>query len=213
MLLSLLFLVRILPAFRFLLIFLLVALLVVLGIYLFGQSWLEARRKRAYAKTTPGQMEARITHCEDQIQKHQAEQERIRQSIDDLKKKLAASPSLPSAVIDETRHLIRQFEQEVQLRSTKVDFFRECKRKLEHLLQQHRLLSELESKKKELEDLREQHYEDVAAMENLRWDVEREGLYLETIQELSQRMQHSNELEDVLDLQKELAKMTREIGE
>ena len=77
-------------------------------------------------------------------------------------------------------------------------------------MSQHELLSTVEQKKAELDQLRQKHYDEIADMEQLRLEVEHEYTYLDTIQDLSTRMERSSGADEVLHLQKELEKMLAE---
>jgi uncharacterized protein YfcZ (UPF0381/DUF406 family) len=206
-LLSLLFLIRVLPVIRFLLIIVLVLLLVMVLVYFFTNTWKEQRERNAYERTTTGQINGKIVDCERQLSRLKEEQAKIEKSLHELKQKLKSAASLNAGIKSQTEQLIHGFEQELQLRKTKIIFYQQCLEKLNALLQQHELLTALEEKKAELDQYREKHYDELAKMESLRWEVEREAVSLETIHDLSTRMQRSEQLDDVLHLQKELEKM------
>ena len=198
-----------LARFRFLL---LIAIgLGVLGIllYLSAQYLLDRRQEQAYARTTEGQFEQRIERCQEAVEDLTAEREDLQQRIEQLQQQL--TPDLSPHLQQETESLIAGFRQELRLRETKIAFYGKLKEKLLLLLRQHRVQQALSENKKALEALQDKHYDDLADMESLRWDIERESLTLETIQELSHRMDNSHELDDALHLQKELEKMTREL--
>ncbi len=212
-LLSLSFLLRVLPpTLRIALLLVLLGLSLVLGFLSLRSNLLYRKKQRAYAKTTAGQMEARQQECGEQIERHESEKTKIEASIKQLKEQLRKAVQHSPIMVEETKALMRGFEQELKLRTTKITFFRDCAEKLQTLLQQHHLLQDLEAKKQELENLREKHFEDIADMENLRWNVERESVYLDTLEELSLRMQRSDDLDDVIHLQNELEQMTQELG-
>lgn len=206
-LLSLLFLIRVLPVVRFLLIIVLVLLLILFLVYLFANTWQEQRKRKAYEGTTAGQINRKIVDCEQQLARLEEERAKIEKSLRELRQKLKSASSLNAGMQSRTEQLIHGFKQELQLRETKITFYQQCLQKLNTLLQQHELLAALEEKKAELDQYREQHYDELAKMESLRWEVEREAVSLETIQDLSTRMQRSEQLDDVLHLQKELEKM------
>ncbi|PSR12300.1 MAG: hypothetical protein C7N36_12415 [Bacteroidetes bacterium] len=206
-LLSLLLILRFLPFMRFFLFIILAAALVGVLWWWWRQVWEEKTTAKAFEQTTVGQIQSRLQACQEQVEKLRQEQQQILKSKQELEKQLRAGRQLPESVAAETRRLVHGFEQENTLRQTKVLFYQQCATKLESLLEQHQLLATLEHKKRELEQYREQHYDDLAAMEALRWDVERETTSLEVIQDLSTRMQSSSGLEDVLHLQKELEKI------
>ncbi|MCB0583635.1 MAG: hypothetical protein KDD10_30425, partial [Phaeodactylibacter sp.] len=99
-----------------------------------------------------------------------------------------------------------------KLRQSKISFFETALHKLE-VLQHNRLLTQsISDKELELKRLKEGHYEDLANMEELRSDVEMETLYLDTIDELSLKLNSSTSLENAESLRKELEEMTRELG-
>lgn len=206
-LLSLLMLIRVLPVVRFFLIMLLLVLLVVVLVYVFSKSWRERIARKDFERTTAGQIGKRIAYCEEQITALKRERKKIEESISELKRKIPPGVQIPENVRTKTEGLIRGFEQERQLRDTKITFYQQCVRKLHALLKQHELLDALEQKRAELEAYREKHYDELAEMESLRWELDREATHLETIQDLSSRMEQSAELDDVLHLQRELDKM------
>ncbi|WP_367389242.1 hypothetical protein [Lewinella sp. LCG006] len=206
-LLSLLFLIRVLPVIRFLLIIVLVLLLAMVLVYFFTNTWQEKKERKAYERTTAGQINGKIADCERQMSRLEEEAAKIEKSLRELKQQLKNAANVNAGMKSQTEALIHGFEQELQLRKTKISFFQQCLKKLQALLQQHELLAALAVKKTELDQYREKHYDELAEMENLRWEVEREAVSLATIQDLSTRMQRSEQLDDVLHLQKELEKM------
>ena len=200
-------LIRVLPAFRFVLLVLLVLLLVVIMVYLLRSHRQEKAEERSYAASLPGQIQARIEQCESQIERLRAEIKKIAGSRKDLEQQLRKGSDVPAPMRQKTESILRGFKQEQEVRQSKIRFYRQCVEKLQKILRQHELLAAVEQKKEELDTLREKHYDEIADMEQLRWDVEREETYLSTIQDLSTRMQQSSEVEEVLHLQKELDKM------
>ena len=97
------------------------------------------------------------------------------------------------------------------MRETKLGFFSACVQKLEVLLHNHSIARQIVNKKKALEQLKENHYEELAAMEELRTQVEMDTHYLNTIRDLSTQMFLSQTVDDALLLKLELEKMTREM--
>lgn len=200
-------LIRILPAMRIVLLVVLIVLLIVILIYLLRNHREERRSERDYATTLPGKIKARIKTCTGQIERLKGEVKQIRQSMRELELQLKADSDVPEAMQSRTESVLAGFSQELKLRETKIAFYKQCSQKLEKVLRQHELLAAVERKKEELDNLREKHYDEIADMEELRLEVEREDTYLDTIQELSNRMQQSTGVEEVLHLQKELEKM------
>ena len=200
-------LIRILPALRFVLLIVLVLLLAMIMVYLLRGYWQEREEARTYAESLPGQTKARIEQCEEQIERLRGEVKKISGSMKDLEQQLRKDADVPKPMRQKTESILHGFRQELSLRESKIRFYQQCIKKLRKILSQHELLAAVEQKKEELNTLREQHFDEIADMEQLRWDVEREETYLSTIQDLSTRMQQSSGVEEVLHLQKELDKM------
>lgn len=207
----LILLMRFLPAFRFLFSILVgVAILGLLG----GSIWyflIKRRRDKRYAASTEGQIEQRIAFCRTEIKGQESEIAEIEENISDLENQLRASNEIVPQNRRKSESLIKAFRSQLQLRRSKIDFYEVCIKKLEILLHNQRLASDLEVKKKKLEQLRENNFEELAKLESLRSDVEMETLYLETIDQLSLRLQDTNTVDDAEILQRELEKMTEEL--
>jgi hypothetical protein len=109
------------------------------------------------------------------------------------------------------QELIGGFKAEYELRESKSLFFQRCIQKLEHMLDNQRLSKALEDKKSKLQSLQDEHFEGLAKLEELKYDVEMDVFYLDTIESLSQRMLASSTVDDALQLKKELEEMTREL--
>ena len=170
------------------------------------------RQARARRTTVEGMSEERIDFCREQIRKNQEEAGQIRNSIKELKAQMATGEGLANKTREDAIRLIKEFESELKLRQSKVSFFETALQKLQ-ALQRNRLLTQsISDKELELKRLKEGHYEDLANMEELRSDVEMETLYLDTIDELSLRLNSSNSLENAESLRLELEAMTRELG-
>lgn len=205
------FLMRFFPFLRFVLIALL--LLVTLGFSIMGLiTFIKKKQKeRDFKRTTVGQVRSRIEYCRSQIQKNKDELEQIRQDIRELERDLDAGIEIAPQHKREGESLIEGFRSEFKLRQTKIGFFEACVQKLEVLLHNHNIARQLVEKKKALEQLKENHYEELAAMEELRTQVEMDTHYLNTIRELSTQMFLSQTVDDALLLKLELEKMTSEL--
>lgn len=202
---------RLIPVFRFIM-----GLLIILSIsgLAGGALWyllVKRRRDKRYAASTEGQIANRIAFCAEEIEKQEVEIAEIAENIQDLEQQLAAKQEIAPQNRRESESLIRAFRSQLELRRSKMAFYEACTRKLEALLHNQRLASDLEVKKKKLEKFRENNFEELAKLESLRSDVEMETLYLETIDQLSHRIQHTNTVDDAEILQKELEKMTKEL--
>ncbi|MCB0632437.1 MAG: hypothetical protein R2824_24470 [Saprospiraceae bacterium] len=207
----LILLMRFLPVFRFLLgILLIVALAGLVG----GGIWylvVKRKKDRVYAASTEGQIARRIAFCEVEMELQEAEIEEIQENIEELEAQLTGGTEIAPQNRRESETLIRAFRSQLELRRSKIAFYEACTHKLEAILHNHRLTSDLEVKKKKLERLRENNFEELAKLETLRSDLEMETLYLDTIDRLSSRIQDTNTVDDAEVLQKELEKMMKEI--
>lgn len=202
---SLFILLRIIPEFRFMLPELLV--LIFAGIIIRG---LIIQQKKSKQNDTPsGKIESNLAYCREQIAKIQQERKEIKDNINDLKQKLKDVDELPVAQRQESEQLLKAFENELTLRQTKIAFYDACIKKLEKLIGQMRIADLLAEKKEKLKQLKEDNYDQLADMEAFRSDVEFNLSELETISELSQRMNQSDSLRDAEQLRLELEKMTR----
>jgi hypothetical protein len=204
-------LMRFAPVFRFLLGTLLILAVAGLAGWAVWYFVIKKRRDKRYAESTEGQIEQRIAFCKGEITKQEADIEVIEENITDLEDQLNGGSEIAPQNRKESDSLIRAFRSQLELRRSKITFYEAVMRKLEILLHNQRLASDLEVKKKKLEQLRENNFEELAKLESLRSDVEMETLYLDTIDQLSQRIQDTNTVDDAEILQKELEKMTKEL--
>lgn len=183
------------------------------GAFLLWSFLQKRRREKARRTTVEGMSEERIEFCREQIRKNEEEAEQIRKSIRELKAQASPGEGLATKAREDAIRLIRAFESELRLRQSKISFFETALQKLEALQRNRRLSQSISDKELELKRLKEGHYEDLASMEELRSDVEMETLYLDTIDQLSMRLNSSTSLENVESLREELEEMTRELGE
>ncbi len=198
--------VRYAPLIRY---FLLILIAIAIGLFL----WYilsEIFKQRAYEKSAPGQIEKRIRYCQVQVSKNQKERQEAQTQIDELTKEINNSATT-SVQKKELERLIEGFGKEVKLRDAKIAFFESALLKLKKITHQHKLAQSLEEKKEKLRKMRENHFDDLAGMEELRTEVESDVLVLETIESLSERMFQSADLHQAETLLAELEKMTREI--
>ncbi len=195
--------------------FLVLAGVVLLG---FGVYWLYqfigARlAQRRHARSTEGVIEARIERCQAEIGKNRTAIHEIKKNIAELEEKLEKTIQASEESRQHTRRLIAGFQAEMELRRAKVHFLETCVRKLQTILQNFELSKALAQKKEELKMLREQNLDDIADLEELRSHIEYDRTYLETIDNLSNRMLGTQSLETVHALKKELEEMTRSLDE
>ena len=97
------------------------------------------------------------------------------------------------------------------MRKAKIDFYETCQSKLETLNYNHNFSQDLVSKQKKLNELQEDHFEDIASMETFKTDLEYNKHYMETIETLSLKMLESTSLDSAQRLQLELKEITKEL--
>lgn len=205
--LVLLFLSRIL----FRLVWLLLLIGVGVGLYFGIMALVKRYRNKQFQKTTEGQILQRIQYCQEQIEKNKAEMTDIQASIADLETKLTSDPELVPQNRDETKRLLNAFKAELKLRATKQSFFETSALKLEQILKNYGYSKELDAQKEKLRKLQENHYEELAQMEELKSSVEMDVLYLDTIERLSERIMESTTHTDAEQVRQELETMTRNL--
>lgn len=194
--------------------------LVLIGLFLLGFGvyrlllFLQARRKKKrYLASPEGVIELRVDQCLNEIAKNKKAMEGIRQNIAELEEKLGLASYASEESKQPTRKLILDFQSELELREAKIFFLEACIQKLQAVLQNYELSKAFASKKAELQTLREQNFEEIADLEELRSDIEYDRTYLETIDNLSTRMLGTQSLETVEALRRELEEMTRSLDD
>jgi len=160
-----------------------------------------------------GGIQEKLNYCQTQIADLEKERKNIRHNIQELQSQLKPDYDISPKAQAETKRLIAAFEKEFQLRTTKIHFYQSCIKKLKSLLHNYRLSQKLESKQDELKRLQENHYEDIANLEELKSQLEFDRTYLDTIDTLSLRMLESSSLEEAQHMQLELEAMTRELND
>lgn len=183
------------------------------GVYV-ALGYLKERKERKRFESSPeGVIESRMEYCAREIGKNREAITEIGKSISGLEEKLRRAGQAGEENKQHTRTLIREFETERELREAKIHFLETCLRKLQVIQHNFELSKALALKKAELQAMREQNFEEIAGLEELRSDIEYHRTYLETIDELSSRMIGSQSLETVKALRKELEEMTRSLDE
>ncbi|GJM32890.1 MAG: hypothetical protein DHS20C18_18910 [Saprospiraceae bacterium] len=211
-LLSLFLLLRLLPLMKFLWlpITIVVFLFLVWWVYRY---WQLRKARQLFDKTTEGQIRKRLKYSQIQLQRNQEAIKEIEVNLKDLEEKLANDRDLIPKNQAESERIVAGFRSELKLRYTRTAFFQTCIRKLNRLLKNHEWSRQLAEKQKELKALRENNYEELAQMEELRSEVEMDVLYLDTIEQLSRRMEATTSFDDADHLRRELEKMTQELDE
>ena len=178
---------------------------------------LEMRRaekeKTEYANSVEGSLERRITYCKAEVAKNKNEVREIEENIVPLQQKLQSGKGLSPSTVQETQKLIDAFEGEKKLRLSKIRFFEQAMEKLQSMLNQHQLSKMLAEKQEKLRELQEHNFEAIADLEAFRSDIEYDRAYLETIDDLSNRLLDSQSLSHVETIQKELELMTASLDQ
>ena len=73
------------------------------------------------------------------------------------------------------------------------------------------MIQEIANKQENLKRLQEGHYDDLADIENMRSDMEYEKFYLDSIENLSNKLLQSDTLDLANSLKEELEEITREL--
>ena len=212
MVLGFMLIIRLLAPIRFLL--LILALIAAGGYVLYLLwSWLEEeRQKHRFRRSVEGVIQARMTYCQEQVLRNEEEMRDIRSNISELEDQL--KPGL-SAIAKQnaaaTQQLIADFSRELQLRETKISFYETCIEKLRILLHNYNLSRILIEKREKLEQLKENHRREVNSMKVLQSDVAFDHQSLDLLSDLSSRMLSSTNLQEAVQLNLELERMTRQI--
>lgn len=192
----------------------LVICVVLVFVYIFKYSSIyESDVKETAAEESPALKDIRqsLEECDLQLKKLKLDIVNINDEISDMELQLAMGDNLRPEAIVEGRMLISRFEEQLALRKTKITFYETCKQKLSSLQSNHLLAKKLEDKQKKLHELQENQYEELANMESLKASLEREVVYLKTIDQLSLRMLNSQSLQEAEALKTELVAVTNEL--
>lgn len=198
------------PPLRFLIMIALAIVGVMVGVYVLVRHLSKRRAAKAYRATEEGMVAERIDYCEDQIERNKKELKEILQNIEELKQEISKLHISPRNR-QESERLIKAFSSEADLRRQKIGFFELAIGKLRRLLHNHQLTRTIAEKRERLELLKENHYEDLASLEELKTELEMSGVYLDTIETLSLRMLESTDYDDAKRLKVELEEMTRDL--
>ncbi len=210
--LILVFMLRFLVAFRFILFGLLVLLGIPLGIYLTVQFLRKRKREKIFKSSTEGRILSRLEECRVLLEENKNEIKEIQQNLGELNEEQQRhEQKMATKNWKDLQELKGGFKAELELRQSKTHFYQQCIRKLEQMLANHQLSKALEDKKNTLQSLQDEHFESLAKLEGLKTGVEMDVFYLDTIESLSQRMLLSSNIDDALQLKKELEEMTREL--
>jgi Ca2+/Na+ antiporter len=153
----------------------------------------------------------KLNYCREAIKKVHQERTTIMQEIEELEEKLNTALEIPQVTRTELERLIKEFNHELDLRNTKIEFYETCIQKLQALLHNHQLAQTLKHKQEKLKQLQEKNQEAIADFEALKTSVAFEQSYISTIDELSAKMLESKSLQDAKAVQLELEHITQEL--
>jgi len=153
----------------------------------------------------------KLNNCKKQIAAIKKERAEIESNIASLETKLQSVLEISPQTRKESERLVQEFQNELDLRNTKLQFYESCMLKLKSLRHNFQLSKEINKKQETLKRLRESNQEDIADFEELKTALEFEQSYLNTIDELSLKMLDSNSLQDAKALQLELETITKEL--
>jgi len=210
-LIGLFFLIRIMPyLIRPMLLILAFTGVIILAFYLI-QKW----RFRNAEANPRDEMETgihqKLNHCQKQISAIKKERAEIENNIFSLETSLQSTLEISPTTRKESERLVQEFQNELDLRNTKLQFYESCMLKLKSLRHNFQLSKEINQRQQTLKRLRESNQEDIADFEELKTALEFEQSYLNTIDELSLKVLDSNSLQDAKALQLELETITKEL--
>ena len=181
------------------------------SIYFFIKYWRDQKETKKYDNSMNGSIAQNLTLCKEQITKNQEEMIEIQDNINDLNDTLDDKMNINENTMLESEQLIMGFERELDLRKAKVDFYKICLDKIKNIQFNQKLVEKLANKKEKLKRFQEEHFEDLAEMEQLRSDMEYNKSYMETINRLSLKMAESTSLSSAQELHDELKLITKEL--
>ena len=210
-LLSLLLLLRIHPPMAFMAF----AIGATVGFFLLGQ------RLTSFGKKGNGdgadtdfsrRVSERLADCRQREENFRDEGERILRSISTLRDDMDRSASVDPDARSKAAAIIKELEAEFSLRHAKANFFADCAARLKELLDRHRLVESMAARRRELRDLRQNNFDDEAAVEETRFGIEQDTIQLDTIVELSNSAASSNKAEQAEALRDRLERLRTSLG-
>ena len=196
---------------RFLLGVLMAILLAGFFFFILRSTYLNKKEEKAFQNTVEGRAVNQLDRIQELAEKNYQEAKEIQQSIQALRKNLSHPEQLTPTNRIETQKLLDAYLQEKKLRDTKSAFFKASIQKLNHMVKNQQVSRELEAKKSKLLELQEEQYEELAELENIRYDIETDVFYLEAIDELSEKTLELKSLPGNSSLLAELEKMTEKL--
>jgi hypothetical protein len=207
---GLLILVRIFPPLLPVVLLTLGLLIIMIGVIAIPM--LLRKKKRASSLNGNERIEQQIKDCQLHILKLEQKLKEIDLDIDAVLRDLN-DPDVSEKNKVKLESLLLSFQQEKKLRQLKLQFYYTCLEKLEKMQLNQRVKKDIQQKEQKLNELKENHFEELADMENVRSDIEMDVFYLDTIDELSSQVLKMENQKDHLNLQKELEKITKELDQ
>jgi hypothetical protein len=200
---------RFLAAFRFLIFIALGLALVGFPIYWLWQRYRNSKSELLFSRSLEGRVNQQLDRLVELADKNKEELDLINTSLRDIQHK--ATELLSMANRQEIEGLLLAYKKERQLRMTKQDFFAASQEKLGVMLKNKQIAEDLATKKAQLDQMREEQFEELAELETIHYDIETDIFYLDAIDELSEKIlaQRTSESADTLKL--ELEKMTEKL--
>ncbi len=166
------------------------------------------RRKRQHDPDEFGtRVAARLAEARASEARFREESDGIMRSIRTLREDLDASKQVSEADRERADGLVRELDAEFSLRNAKAAFFSDCAGRLEELLGRHRLLESMQARRRELDALRANNFDDESAVEEARYHLEQDNIELDTIMELSREIGDSSHVQQAEDLRRRLDKL------
>ena len=184
---------------------------VIAGTYYLIRNAKTNHKKKSFENSPAGKIAKHLAWSTQQMDKNLIEIEEIKVNIQDLEENIDSSFEINEIALKEHHRILVGFQNQLQLRQAKIDFFEACNTKLQTLQYNYQLTEQLANKQKRLSELQENHYEDIARMEQLKSDFEYDKSFLDNIEMLSLKMLASNSIDTAKALQLELLEMIKEI--
>ncbi len=200
---------RFLAAFRFVIFIVLGLALVGFPLYWLWQRFRSRKAAQTFSKSLEGRANQQLDRLEELATKNQEELDLINTALQDIQ--IKAQESLSTSNRQEIQGLLEAYKKERRLRITKQEFFKASQEKLGIMLKNKSISEDLAAKKAQLEELREEQYEELAELETIRYDIESDVFYLDAIDELSEKILAQKTAQSADTLKLELEKMTEKL--
>ena len=175
------------------------------------KNWPE--KKPSATQSIIDEINSKIQNCEIQLKDQYQDLEEINDTVQDLQRQLNGAYELNQKSWVETQQLLKAFEEEEKIRLQKIDFFKTLKKNLNTLLYNHQAIQKIQEKRNRLNQLRADHYDDLAEMEALKQGFAYDQGFLESIQQLSLQMIQTKHLDKVADIREEFDKIIDELSD